>query len=385
LAHSTNSHANSLAKPLAGILVVTLEHAVAAPFVSSRLADAGARVIKIERPGTGDFSRDYDHVVHGESAYFVWLNRGKESLVLDIKNQDDFAVLESMLSRADVFVQNLAPGAMERLGHGSAQLREKYPQLITCDITGYGDDGPYHKAKAYDLLIQCESGLASLTGTPDAPGRVGISVCDIATGMTAHAAIVEALVERSRTGKGGGVSVSMFDTMADWMAVPLMHFDYAGRTTPRVGLSHTVICPYGAFACADGSLIVIAVQNQDEWQSFCKYVFNDTTITDDPRFKTNSDRLENRTTLNSMIDAVFATKPRDVLLKILDEARIARGAVNEIDDLASHPQLDRIEIASPTGPVSFPAPPIRRSGESLALGPSPAFGEHTKSIKKEFS
>ena len=385
MAHLSKPHANSLAKPLEGILVLTLEHAVAAPFVSSRLADAGARVIKIERPETGDFSRDYDHVVHGESAYFVWLNRGKESLVLDIKNQDDFAILKSILAKTDVFIQNLAPGAMERLGLGSEQLRETYPQLITCDITGYGEDGPYRNAKAYDLLIQCESGLASLTGTPDAPGRVGISVCDIATGMTAHAAIVEALHERSRTGHGRGVSVSMFDTLADWMAVPLMHYDYAARKTPRVGLSHTVVCPYGAFACSDGSLIVIAVQNQNEWQNFCKYVFNDTTIADDPRFKTNSDRLENRTVLNSMIDAVFAAKPRDVLLKILDDARIARGAVNEIEDLASHPQLDRIEIASPTGPVSFPAPPIRRSGETLVLGPSPEFDEHTEKIKKEFS
>ncbi len=370
--------------PLKGILVVTLEQAVAAPFVSSRLADAGARVIKVERPEGGDFARHYDSAVHGESAYFVWLNRGKQSVRLDIKDTVDRALLEAILAKADVFIQNLAPSATKRLSLDSDSLRARYPRLITCDISGYGADGPMRDTKAYDLLVQCESGLASLTGSPDAPGRVGVSVCDIATGMTAHAGILEALVERGKTGGGRGISVAMFDTLADWMAVPLMHFDYAQRTTPRVGLSHTVICPYGAFRCEDGSQIVFSVQHQGEWRRFCEFVMADTTLADDPRFATNDDRLKNRRELEAMIDTVFGRNTRAVMLELLANADLASSSVNEVSDLTKHPQLDRVEVMTGSGPVSYPAPPIRRSGETLRLAPVPELGEDTDAIRKEF-
>ena len=370
--------------PLDGVMVVALEQAVAAPFTSSRLADAGARVIKIERPDGGDSCRHYNDYVHGESAYFVWLNRGKESIALDIKNETDRKLLETMIARADVFIQNLAPGATEKLGLGSDALRALHPKLVTCDISGYGFDGPMKNAKAYDLLVQCESGLASITGTADAPGRVGVSVCDIATGMTAHAAILEALIRRSKTGQGSGVSVSMFDTMADWMSVPLMQYEYADIAPPRVGLSHTIICPYGAFTCGDGALIVIAVQNQVEWQSFCEHVLGDGDLARDPRFLTNSDRLENRHTLEDMIRDVFKSRNREDMESILGEANIASGNVSEISDLAKHPQLDRIEFDSPSGPVSCPAPPIRRSGEEINHGPAPSLGAQTNALRKEF-
>ena len=373
-----------ITRPLDGILVVALEQAVAAPFTTSRLADAGARVIKIERPDGGDSCRNYNDYVHGESAYFVWLNRGKESIALDIKNDTDRKILETMIARADVFIQNLAPGATEKLGLGSDALRDLHTKLVTCDITGYGNDGPMKNAKAYDLLVQCESGLASITGTADAPGRVGVSVCDIATGMTAHAAILEALIERSKTGRGRGVSVSMFDTMADWMSVPLMQYEYAGKETPRVGLSHTIICPYGAFTCSDGSLIVIAVQNQNEWQHFCEGVLGDGALANDPRFKTNSDRLGNQVTLEGMIRDVFAAHSREEMFKLLNAANIASGSVTEVRDLANHPQLDRVEFSSPSGPVSCPAGPIRRSNEAPEYGPAPALGAHSESLRKEF-
>ena len=265
-------------KPLDGLLVIAVEQAVAAPTCTVRLADAGARVIKIERKGAGDFARGYDTAAHGESAYFIWLNRGKESVALDIKSGEDRALLLAMLERADVFIQNLLPGALEKLGLDSATLRERFPQLITCDITGYGADGPMRDAKAYDLLVQCESGLASVTGTPDGPGRVGVSVCDIATGMAAHAGICEALVGRDRTGRGSGVSVAMFDVMADWMSVPLLYHNYLGKETPRVGLNHTVICPYGAYECKDGQLVVITVQHSGEWQRFCEHILGDADL-----------------------------------------------------------------------------------------------------------
>ena len=375
---------NTKSKPLDGILVVALEQAVSAPFASSRLSDAGARVIKIERPDGGDSCRHYNDYVHGESAYFVWLNRGKESVTLDIKNDEDRVVLDAMIARADVFIQNLAPGATEKLGLGSDELRALHPSLITCDITGYGDDGPMKSAKAYDLLVQCESGLSSITGTADAPGRVGVSVCDIATGMTAHAAILEALMERTRTGRGRGVSVSMFDTMADWMSVPLMQYEYAGKPTPRVGLSHTIICPYGAFTCSDGSPIVIAVQNQVEWRSFCDHVLGNPALKDDRRFCTNGDRLENRLALETMVVDVFAAHTKADMLEMLNGANIASGSVSDVADLAKHPQLDRVEFGSSTGPVSCPAPPIRRSDEEIKLNPAPALGAQSDALRDEF-
>lgn len=369
---------------LHGILVVALEQAVAAPFASSRLADAGARVIKIERPGDGDFARQYDSAALGQSAYFVWLNRGKESIQLDIKSESGRQVFAAMLAKADVFIQNLAPGALDKIGLSSANLRARHPHLITCDITGYGDDGPMKDAKAYDLLVQCESGLASITGTPDAPGRVGVSVCDIATGMTAHAGILEALLERSRTDRGSGVSVAMFDTMADWMAVPLLFHDYSGRPTPRVGLRHPVICPYGAYACADGRQVVIAIQNEREWRRFCSLVLEQDGMADDPRFRTNESRVANSAMLEPIIAAAFAARNRPSMVECLANADIANAAVNDVAALSDHPQLDRLTVDTPSGPVRLPSPPIRRSDEAVELGPSPAPGQHTRAILEEF-
>ena len=365
--------------------MVALEQAVAAPFASSRLADAGARVIKVERPGGGDFARRYDDMARGQSTHFVWLNRGKESIVLDVKDHDDHALLLAMIAKADVFIQNLAPGTAKRLGLGSDGLRQRYPKLITCDISGYGESGPLSKAKAYDLLVQCESGLASLTGSPDAPGRVGVSVCDIATGMAAHAGIVEALVEQQKTGRGRGLAISMFDTMADWMAVPLLAHDYAGRTMERLGLNHPSLCPYGAFACQDGSLIVIAIQNEDEWQRFCAAILKDATLATDPRFDNTMARLEHRAALENIIRETFAQRSRKDLQVSLASARIACGAVNEVADLSSHSQLNRVAVETPAGPISYGAPPVRRSDEQLTLGPVPALGAHSNALRKEFT
>ncbi len=370
--------------PLSGKLVVALEQAVAAPFCSSRLADAGARVIKIERKGAGDFARAYDTAANGESAYFTWLNRGKESVALDIKADEDLEILLGMLENADVFIQNLLPGALKKLGLDSATLREKFPRLVTCDITGYGEDGPMRNAKAYDLLVQCESGLASVTGTPDGPGRVGVSVCDIATGMTAHAGICEALVGRDHTGKGRGVSVAMFDVMADWMAVPLLFHDYADQPTPRTGLGHSVICPYGAFRCRGGDLVVISVQNSREWDRFCAQILGDPALANDPRFHDNSARIQHKSALETLITTAFGSHDRAELLELLDAAGIASAAVNDVASLSDHPQLDRSTINTPSGPVSVAMPPIRRSGTEAALGPSPAFDADGAAIRAEF-
>ncbi|WP_071675319.1 CaiB/BaiF CoA transferase family protein [Nioella nitratireducens] len=375
---------DSSSAPLSGKLVIALEQAVAAPFCSSRLADAGARVIKVERKGVGDFARAYDTAANGESAYFTWLNRGKESVALDIKAAEDRDILLKMLENADVFIQNLLPGALAKLGLDSASLRERFPRLVTCDITGYGEDGPRRNAKAYDLLVQCESGLASVTGTPDGPGRVGVSVCDIATGMTAHAGICEALIGRERTGKGSGVSVAMFDVMADWMSVPLLYHDYLGKPTPRVGLNHTVICPYGAYECKDGQLVVITVQHSGEWQRFSEHILGDATLAADPRFHDNTARIDNKPALEALIKTVFASHDRVEMLKRLDAAGIAFGAVNDVASLSDHPQLDRSVISTPSGEINVPAPPIRRSAGETTLGPCPAFDADGKAIRAEF-
>jgi len=370
---------------LDGILVVSLEQAVAAPFCTCRLADAGARVIKIER-AEGDFAREYDHVVHGESAYFVWLNRGKQSLVLDFKSPEDAALLTRIIAKADVLVQNLAPGAAARAGFGSEAMRAANPRLITCDISGYGETGPYAQMKAYDLLIQCESGLASVTGSADAPGRVGVSVADIASGMYAHAAILEALLERERTGRGKGVAVSMFDALADWMTVPLLHHDYARRAPARVGLSHPSIAPYGAFPTQDGKQVVLGVQNEREWKALCAEVLGDARLAEDPRFVSNLLRVQNRIPLDAIISNIFRGLPKAAVVGRLRSAKIAFASLNGVKDLSSHPQLRRMEIASPTGPVALPAPPpLWRDEETPSLGTSPALGEHTQALREEFA
>ncbi|MGE5442044.1 MAG: CaiB/BaiF CoA transferase family protein [Bacteroidota bacterium] len=373
-----------MAAALDGILVVALEHAVAAPFCSSRLADAGARVIKIERP-EGDFARAYDHVVHGESAYFVWLNRGKESIVLDIKDPGDAALLQRMTARADVFIQNLAAGAAGRAGFGSVALRRSYPRLITCEISGYGDEGPYRDMKAYDLLIQCEAGLASITGVPERPGRVGVSVADIACGMYAHAGILQALYHRERTGEGSALAISLFDSIADWMTVPLLHHDYGGKAPERVGLRHPSIAPYGAFATADGKQVVISIQNEREWRDLCVEVLERADMAEDARFDGNTRRVANRPALDGEIAAIFGRVPHDELVSKLRRARIAFASVNTVAELSAHQQLRRVVADSPSGPVDLVAPPVRRRGEGVRVGPVPAVGQHSRSLREEFA
>jgi crotonobetainyl-CoA:carnitine CoA-transferase CaiB-like acyl-CoA transferase len=368
---------------LDGILVVSLEQAVAAPFCSSRLADAGARVIKVERD-TGDFARNYDHAVNGESGFFVWLNRGKQSLVLDIKSAEDAALLERIAAKADVFIQNLAPGAAERAGFGSAALRQRHPRLITCDISGYGDQGAYADMKAYDMLVQAESGLCSITGSPDQPGRVGVSACDIGSGLYAYSAILTALFARERNGEGQGIQVSMFAAMADWMAVALLRYDYEGVVLPRTGLSHPMIQPYGAYATRDGAPILIAVQNEREYVRLCEEVLEAPELVHDPRFHDNPSRCDNAEALREIIEEAFTGMERRALIARLRDARIAYGEVNDVVGLASHPALTRVEAETPSGPVRMVAPPARIAGRPYEPGPVPALGEHSESIRAEF-
>jgi crotonobetainyl-CoA:carnitine CoA-transferase CaiB-like acyl-CoA transferase len=370
--------------PLDGLLVVALEQAVAAPFCTSRLADAGARVIKIERP-EGDFARGYDRAAKGESSYFAWLNRGKESLVLDIKAPADRALLDALLARADVFVQNLAPGAVDRLGLDAETLRAKRPSLITCDISSYGADGPYSRRKGYDLLLQAETGLASITGLPEGPGRVGVSICDIATGMYAYQAILETLIRRGVTGQGAALLVSLFDSIADWMTSPLLLAEASGQNPARLGLHHASIAPYGAYPCADGSEVLISIQNEREFASLCAHVLGRPELTADPRFKDNSARVANRPALSAIIKDRFGQLQRAELIKTLDDAAIAFGAVNSVLDLSAHPHLRRMTADSAGGPIAMPAPPVRRRGEDdLQPGPIPAIGQHTDKIRAEF-
>lgn len=373
-----------LSNPLDGILVITLEHAVAAPLCSSRLADVGARVIKIERPNSGDFARHYDTAVKGQSSYFVWNNRGKESLELDIKCEDDLALMHRMLDKADVFIQNLAPGAAERAGLGATQLRNKYPELIVCEISGYGSTGPYRHMKAYDLLVQAETGLVSITGTPDSPGRVGVSVCDIAAGMNALSGILLALIERNRTGKGQHIQVSLFDGMADWMSVPLLHHDYAGRSPERVGVSHPSIAPYDVFKTKDENNIVISIQNDQEWKVFCTRILETPELSDHPDFSTNNLRVINRTKLNSIISGVFSENDMSTMTEKLLKARIAFGRLNSIDDLSRHPQLRRCKTMTEKGEIELVAPPARISEDLQNFRPVPALGEHNEILRKEF-
>jgi len=370
-------------QPLDDLLVIALEQAVAAPYCSSRLADAGARVIKIER-AEGDFAREYDHVAGGESAYFTWLNRGKESICLDIKSPGDADLLQRMLRDADVFIQNLAPGAAARAGFDSSALRAGNPRLITVDISGYGESGPYREMKAYDLLVQCETGLASITGAPEQPGRVGVSVCDIACGMYAHAGVLEALVERQRTGRGKGLAVSLFDAMADWMTVPLLHQVYTGQAPQRVGLNHPSIAPYGAYACESGDQVVISIQNNREWQNFCEQVLGRPELVDDPHYRNNVDRCTNRPALDRQINAVFSRMSRSALVERLLDARIAFGSVNSVADLSQHQQLRRSEVATPSGAVALVAPPVISSAGNTALRPVPALDEQGDAIRREF-
>jgi crotonobetainyl-CoA:carnitine CoA-transferase CaiB-like acyl-CoA transferase len=371
-------------RPLEGLLVVSLEQAVAAPYCSSRLADAGARVIKIERP-EGDFARGYDAAVNGLASYFVWLNRGKESLVADIKNPEDAALLHRILEGADVFIQNLAPGAAARAGFGSDELRTRYPRLITVDVSGYGSGHSYADMKAYDLLVQAESGLAVITGHPAGPGRVGVSVCDIACGMSAHAAVLEALIGRSLHGRGAKIEVSLFDGMADWMNVPLLYFEGTGQAPKRVGLAHPSICPYGAFETKDGSLVLISIQNEREWASFCAGVLGEPDLPSRPGYESNNARVANRPEVDAHVAGVFRTMTRDEAAERLRSARTAFGFVNEVADLVSHPALRRAEVMTPNGAASIVAPPAIVDGAPRRLGPVPGIGEQDAAIRAEFA
>jgi formyl-CoA transferase len=371
-----------MALPLSGLLVVTLEQAVAAPMCSCRLADAGARVIKVERP-EGDFARYYDKLAKGESAYFVWLNHGKESICLDLAKTEDKAVLAAMLARADVFVQNLKPGAIARLGFPIEALRRAHPRLIVCSISGYGEDGPYAERKAYDMLIQAEAGVASLTGGPEAPARVGVSVCDIAAGMNAFEAILEALIGRGRSGEGAAISISMFDAMADWMAVPLIQHE-GGATPKRIGLAHTSIAPYGVFKTRDGADILISIQSDREWRVLAERVLGDTALAANPAFATNVERVKRRAETDAKVQAVFGATEEAALTQKLAAADIAFARVNDTAALAVHPHLRRIEVATPSGMVSYPAPAARSDGEPRHYGAVPNLGEHSAKIRAEF-
>lgn len=371
-------------RDLDGILVVSIEQAVAAPYLSGRLADAGARVIKVERP-EGDFARGYDTLVHGESAYFVWLNRGKESVCLDLKKPDDVAVLAAMVAKADVFIQNLAPGAVERLGFGADDLRKKYPRLITCSISGYGDEGPFRELKAYDLLVQAESGLSSITGNEHGSARVGVSVCDIAAGMTALQAVLQALYARQQSGVGRHIAVSLYHALADWMNVPYLQFAYGGKVPARAGLNHPTIAPYGAYACGDGKAVLISIQNEREWAVLCADVLGDAGVATDPRFTNNSLRVANRAALDAIILAAFGTQPRETVVQRLEQARIAYGRVSTMDDVVKHPQNRYVEVDTPTGPVRYLAPGALIDHTPPTFGPVPALGEHTGKLRKEFA
>jgi len=371
-----------MTRPLDGLLVVSIEQAVAAPTCTCRLADAGARVIKVERP-EGDFARYYDKVANGESAYFVWLNRGKESAVLDLGKEADKALLEAMLAKADVFVQNLKPGAIAKLGFAVERLRRDHPRLIVCSISGYGESGPYAARKAYDLLIQAESGLASVTGGPEAPARVGVSVVDVAAGLNAYQAVLEALIARARTGQGVALSVSMFDAMAEWMTVPLLQQE-GGQPPRRLGLAHPSIAPYGVFRTRDGVDILISIQNDREWRVLAERVMGDKALAADPAFATNPDRVKRRADTDARVAAVFAAADADPLAERLAAADIAFARVTDMAALGRHPHLRRITVGLPSGSVSYPAPAVLQMGESRGYGPVPALGADTAKVRAEF-
>jgi crotonobetainyl-CoA:carnitine CoA-transferase CaiB-like acyl-CoA transferase len=370
-------------KDLDGIFVLALEQAVAAPYASGRLADAGARVVKVERP-EGDFARGYDRYVQGNSAYFVWLNRGKESIRLDMKAAADKALFARMLAKADVFIQNLAPGAIERLGFPVEELRKQYPRLIICSISGYGEEGPYRDQKAYDLLVQAESGLVSVNGTPEGPARVGVSVCDIAAGMSAHQAILQALYARERTGEGRAIAVSLYHAMADWMNVPYLQYAYGGHVPQRVGLKHPTIAPYGAYPCADGKELLISIQNEREWQRLCREVLERPELPADPRFCDNTARVANRTELDGIVAGCFAQRGREENIERLMAAAIAYGRLTDLEDLTQHPQNRYVTVATPEGPVRLLAPAAKVVGETESFGPVPALGEQDETLRKEF-
>ncbi|MFE0105542.1 CaiB/BaiF CoA transferase family protein [Streptomyces sp. NPDC059009] len=371
--------------PLDGITVVSLEQAVAAPFATRQLADLGARVIKVERPGGGDFARRYDTTVHGQASYFVWLNRSKESVTLDLKSARGRAILARLLAGADVFVQNLAPGAADRLGLGAAELQARHPSLIPCTLTGYGTDGPWADRKAYDLLVQCQTGLLQLTGTPEEAVRVGISVADIAGGMYLYTGILSTLFTRATTGRAHAVEVSLFDALAEWMSQPAYYTRYGGTQPPRVGAQHATVAPYGPFTAADGKDVLLSVQNEPEWAALCAHVLGRPELTDDPRFATGSDRVAHREELNALIAARFRELTSERAMALLDEANIANAGVNSVHEFLDHPVLterDRWSKVGLPGAQAMEAllPPVRLAGVEPRMDPVPAPGEHTDRV-----
>ena len=374
---------DSGAEDLEGILVISLEQAVAAPYAASRLADAGARVIKVERP-EGDFARFYDSDANGQSSYFVWLNRGKESVVLNLKNVNDLRILKNMISKADIFIQNLMPGALERLGLSTSQLRLNDSRLITCDISGFGSHGPFNKMKAYDFLVQAEVGLAEITGSPEQPGRVGVSICDIAAGMTAHQAILQALYARSRSGKGRGIEVSLFHSLADWMNVPYMQSQYGGRKISRPGLHHPTIAPYGAYSCGDGRILVISIQNEREWKRFCDEVLRQPDLSENSSFSSNVDRVRNRSSLDKILNTVFGAYPIEKVVEMLQSAQIAFGRLNSMDEFTEHPQNHFVSVRTSGGEMKILAPGAVINGIIAPLGAVPDLNSNGINIRDEF-
>ncbi|MFJ3670184.1 CaiB/BaiF CoA transferase family protein [Streptomyces sp. NPDC090106] len=376
------------APPLAGITVVSVEQAVAAPYATRQLADLGARVIKVERPGEGDFARRYDTTVHGESSYFVWLNRSKESLTLDLKAPDGRRVLERLLARADVFVQNLAPGAAERMDLGARALSERHPSLVPCTISGYGTSGPWAARKAYDLLVQCQTGLVSLTGGPGEPARVGISVADIAAGMYAYSGILTALFTRATTGVARAVEVSLFEALAEWMGQPAYYTRFGGTQPPRIGTRHPTIAPYGAFTCADGKDVLFSVQNEREWAALCERFLHAPELVGDPRFATGSDRVAHRDALDAIVAERCAAATSAEVMKALDDAAVANAGANDIEEFLAHPVLDargRWQDVPIPGGITVPAliPPADLTGVTPRMDPVPAVGEHTDRVLAE--
>ena len=380
---SSSTPAASVPRPLEGILVVALEQAVAAPYCSSRLADAGARVIKIERP-EGDFARGYDRAVNGESSYWVWINRGKESVALNLKDAADMAVVKNMLAKADVLIQNLAPGATDRLGIGSEQLRKDHPRLITCDISGYGDEGKLFGMKAYDLLVQAESGLVAVSGAPGEWGRIGVSVCDINAGLNALIGIQQALLLREKTGQGSSVKVSLFGSAAELMSVPYLQARYGGKAPERVGLKHPSIAPYGGFTCADGRDIVISIQNEREWADFCHIVLRRPDLLSDERCQNNATRVKHRDFVDGTVADIFDKVPSGEMIDRLTEAQTAFGQINSVHDLIAHPQLLTKRMKVQGKDVEVPVSPWMGPWDSKVFPEAPALNQHGDLIRKEF-
>ena len=372
--------------PLAEITVVSLEQAVAAPFATRQLADLGARVIKVERPGDGDFARGYDRTVHGMSSHFVWLNRSKESLTLDLKRAEAKQVLGRLLEKADVFVQNLAPGATERLGFGTRVLRAKYPRLIVCDLSGYGSSGPYRDKKAYDLLIQAETGLISITGTQQSPSKVGISIADISCGMYAYSGILTALLVRQQTGEGVALETSLFDSLGEWMSYAA-YYTSAGEAPPRTGASHATIAPYGPVQSGDDKVVYLGLQNEREWKKFCEVVLEAPALFSDSRFDSNARRVQNREQLDGVMREVFRKLSAAEIVSRLEKAQIANARMNTVQEYSKHPQLESRKrwsvVDSPVGELPALLPPVTMENVDVAMNKIPSLGEHTQAILAE--